>query len=287
MSSRHRCGNGFGLSAIHPFAASPSHRPKHDPFRRLPALHIAFHLIELLADTLEPSHLPTGHVSLAGFTQPLDALPVAVIEVETIGETFVYQYWDAEAFEFIVDLGLVAQRKQNLALSGCELVAFPADDVLKKTVGEPGTLEARIIQQALRERLEEGGILPDAVDIGPRCHVDGSIDLARRDATNADHNLWEIPQNKQIRRGLQDLAKQAAQAAKAVSRVNLQVAVLQSSFPQDKKTRTRKRQRLVRSRFCSASMSSASGVRANRKDRICAAHAALRPLSPGRPAVTV
>jgi hypothetical protein len=263
MSSRHRCGNGFGLSAIHPFAASPSHRPKHDPFRRLPALHIAFHLIELLADTLEPSHLPAGHVSLAGFTQPLDALPVAVIEVETIGETFVYQYWDAEAFEFIVDLGLVAQRKQNLALSGCELVAFPADDVLKKTVGEPGTLEARIIQQALRERLEEGGILPDAVDIDPRCHVAGSIELSRRDATNAVHNLWEIAENKQIRRGLQDLAKQVAQAAIEFSTGQEdphEEAPAVGAVP-------------VLQRI----MSSASGVRANRKDRICAAHAALRP----------
>ena len=52
----------------------------------MPALHIAFHLIELLADTLEPSHLPASHVSLPGFTQPLDALPVARIEVETVGE---------------------------------------------------------------------------------------------------------------------------------------------------------------------------------------------------------
>jgi hypothetical protein len=219
----------------------------------LAASHIGFHLIELLADTLEPSHLPAGHVSLPGFTQPLDALPVALIEVETVGETFVYQYWDAEAFEPIVNLGLVAQRKQNLALSGCELVAFPVDDVFKKIVGKPETLEARIIQQALRERLEGGGILPDAVDIDPRCHVAGSIELSRRDATNAVHNLWEIGENKQIRRGVTSLGKQAAQAAKAVSRVNLQVGVLQSSFPQDKKTRTRKRQRLVRSRFCSAS----------------------------------
>src|SRR6202011_610141 len=151
MSSRHRCGNGFGLSAIHPFAASPSHRPKHDPFRRLPALHIALHLIELLADTLEPSHLPASHVSLPGFTQPLDALPVARIEVETVGETFVHQYWDAEALELIVDLGLVAQLEENLALSRRELVAFPVDDVLEKIVGENATLEARILQQALRE----------------------------------------------------------------------------------------------------------------------------------------
>ena len=104
------------------------------------ALHIAFHLIELLADTLEPSHLPASHVSLPGFTQPLDALPVARIEVETVGETFVYQYWDAEAFELIVDLGLVAQLEQNLALSGCELVAFPVDDALEKIVGEPSKL---------------------------------------------------------------------------------------------------------------------------------------------------
>jgi hypothetical protein len=227
--------------------AQPS--PETRSISSLPASHIAFHLIELLADTLEPSHLPAGHVSLPGFTQPLDALPVARIEIETVGETFVYQYWDAEAFELIVDLRLVAQLKQNLALSGCELVAFPADDVFKKIIGEPGTLEARIIQQALRERLEGGVILSDAVNLDPRCHVAGSIELSRRDATNGVYNLWEIGENKQIRRGLQDSAKQVAQAAKAVSRVNLQVAVLQSSFPQDKKTR----QRLVRSRFCSAS----------------------------------
>jgi putative component of membrane protein insertase Oxa1/YidC/SpoIIIJ protein YidD len=99
----------------------------------------------------------------------------------------------------------------------------------------------------------------------------------RRDATNAVHNLWEIGENKQIRRGLQDLAKQVAQAAKAVSRVNLQVAVLQSSFPQDKKTRTRKRQRLVRSRFCSASCAAHPECVQTEKDGICAAHAALRP----------
>ena len=123
----------------------------------MPVLHIAFHLIELLADTLEPSDLPAGHVSLPGFTQPLDALPVARIEVETVGETFVYQYRDAEAFELIVNLGLVAQLKQNLALSGCELAAFPVDDVLEKTVGELGTLEARIIEQRFASGLKAAG----------------------------------------------------------------------------------------------------------------------------------
>jgi hypothetical protein len=79
-----------------------------------------------------------------------------------------------------VNLGLVAQLEQNLALSRRELVAFPVDDVLEKIVGELGTLEARILQQALRERLEGGGILSDAVDLDPRCHVAGSIELTTR-----------------------------------------------------------------------------------------------------------
>jgi hypothetical protein len=176
--------------------------------------------------------LPAGHVSPPGFTQPLDALPVARIEVETVGETFVYQFWDAEAFELIVDLGLVAQRKKNLSLSGCELVAFPVDDVLKKIVGELGTLEARIIQQALRERLEGGGILSNAVDLDPRCHVAGSIELSRRDATNAVYNLWEIMGKINGFAAAYKARQASGQAATAALRVNRQVGVLQSSFPQ-------------------------------------------------------
>jgi hypothetical protein len=72
-------------------AANPLRQGRRSRPQAGPASHIAFHLIELLADAFEPSHLPAGYVSLPGFTQPLDALPVAIIEVETVGKTFVYQ----------------------------------------------------------------------------------------------------------------------------------------------------------------------------------------------------
>jgi hypothetical protein len=99
------------------------------------------------------------------------------------------------------------------------------------------------------------------------------------------YNLWEIGENKQIRHGVTSLGKQAAQAATAVSRVNLQVGVLQSSFPQDKKTRTRKRQRLLRP-------GSAAHQECVQTEKMVYALLLLHcardtPLSPGRPAVTV
>jgi hypothetical protein len=43
-----------------------------------------FSFAELLADALEPAHLPVGNVAAPGFLQALDPPPITFVEIETV-----------------------------------------------------------------------------------------------------------------------------------------------------------------------------------------------------------
>ena len=61
-----------------------------------PSLHVCFHFAELLADALEPAHLPAGNVAAPGFLQALDPPPITFVEIETVRMAFIDQDRDAD-----------------------------------------------------------------------------------------------------------------------------------------------------------------------------------------------